>query len=297
MLRRMLAICLLAPPLLAPAAGGEEAVAIVAALAGGATVQNPGAAPRVARLFDWLPAGAVVVTSAASSLTLAFANGQRHRLGPSATATLGASGLTAHSGPVTPLAPIPPLPRIPGLAPESRPGARAAAVRIRGRRIAGLYPRGEATVLPDEAVLSFAAVPGATGYRVEVESEGGAIVFQAEVASASVRVSPGVLAPGARYFWSVRTLRGPGPPARGEAEFTALAAAVVEERAALRRALETAADPSSLALLAEIDRELGLLAEAHDALRAALSAAPDDEGLRLALQRVEATLAETSGDP
>ncbi len=280
-----------------PRARAEDAVAIVAALAGGATVRSPGAPAREVRLFDWLPAGISVETAAASSLTLAFANGERHEMGASATATLGASGLAASTGPVKALAPIPPLPRTPGLAPEARPGARNAAVRIRGHRITGLYPRGEATVLPDEADLRFAPVPGATSYRVEVENEGGVVVFQAEVGAPSARVSPGVLQPGTRYLWMVRTLRSSGSPARGEAEFSTLAIGVVERRAAVRQALAQTDSASALALLAEIDRELGLFREARDSFRDALARAPGDDALRNALERVEATLAEPAGEP
>lgn len=294
--RRLPALCLALSivPGAAPARG-EDAVAIVASLVGRAAVRHRGTQAREARRFDWLPAGAVVETAAASSLTLAFASGQRHEMGPSATATLGSSGLAASSGPVTELAPIPPLPSIPPLLPEARPGARAAALRIRGPRITGLYPRGEAAVLSDEAVLRFAPVPGAASYRVEVEDEEGVIVFEVEVASPSVQVSPGVLKPGARYSWVVRTVRGARPPARGAAEFVTLARGVVERRAALRRALGTD-DPSSLPLLAEIDRELGLLVEARDAFRAAVAGAPDDESIRDALQRVDAALAEPPGE-
>jgi hypothetical protein len=131
---------------------------------------------------------------------------------------------------------------------------------------------------------------------VEVEDDEGVVVFQVEVGTPSVQVSPGVLKPGARYSWVVRTLRGSRPPARGAAEFVTLAAGVAERRAALRRALATD-DPSSLPLLAEIDRELGLLIEARDTFRAALAVVPDDESIRDALQRVEAALAEPPGEP
>jgi hypothetical protein len=295
--RRLPALCLALSivPGAAPARG-EDAVAIVARLAGRATVRNRGGEAREARLFDWLPAGAAVETAPASSLTLAFAGGQRHEMGPSATATLGPDGLAASSGPVTALAPLPPLPSIPPLAPDARPGTRAAALRIRGPRIQGLYPRGDAAVLSDGAVLRFAPAPGAASYRVEVEDDEGVVVFRVEVAAPPVQVSPGVLEPGARYSWVVRTLRGSRPPALGAAEFVTLAAEVVERRAALRRALGTE-DPASSSLLAEIDRELGLLVEARDTFRSALAAAPDDDRIREALLRVEAALAEPPGEP
>jgi hypothetical protein len=282
---------------LSPVLRGDAAVAIVTGLAGRATVRAPGGEAREVRLFDWVPTGATVETATGSSLTLAFANGSRHELGASASVTLGSSGLARSSGPVKALTPIPPLPQIAPLASDAHPGARAAAVRIRGKRITGLYPRGEVSALPDETQLRFAPVPGAASYRVEVEDESGVVVFQAEVESPGVRVSPGVLKPGARYFWMVRTLRGSGSPARGEAEFATLRAEVIESRAKLRHALEKPDEAASLALLAEVDRELGLLAEAHDAFRAALDRTPDDAALRNALRQLEATLAESPSEP
>jgi hypothetical protein len=280
-----------------PALRGDEAVAIVAGLAGRAIVRAPGAEAREVRLFDWVRTGATVETASGSSLTLAFANGSRHELGASASATLSSSGLTRSSGPVKVLTPIPPLPQIAPLASDAQPGARAAAVRIRGKRITGLYPRGEVTALPDETRLRFAPVPGATNYRVEIEDESGVVVFQAEVESPAVRVSPGVLKPAARYFWMVRTLRGSGSPSRGEAEFATLRAEVIESRARLRAALEKSDEAASLALLAEVDRELGLLAEAHDGFRAALDRTPDDAALSNALRQLEAALAEPRSEP
>jgi hypothetical protein len=298
--RRRLATTLLVvlAPSLAAVARAEEAVAIVAALAGQAKVRLPGAPARDVRLFDWLPSGAVLETATASTLLLAFADGQRQELGASASATLGAGRLVGVSGPVRTLAAIPPLPAPASLSPEARPGLRSAAVRVRGHRIAGLYPRGAATVLADEAVLRFSPVPGAASYRVEVEDEMAAVVFHAEVGSPSVRVSPGVLKPGARYFWVVRTLGTSGSPARGEAEFVTLAERAVAARAALREALRApAGDASALALLGEIDRGLGLLAESRDAFREAIAMSPQDEALREALGRVEGALAEPPPEP
>ena len=63
---------------------------------------------------------------------------------------------------------------------------------------------------------------------------------------------------------------------------TALAA-----RAVLEESLEAGGDASSLALLAEIDRSLGLLVEAREKFRAAVARAPGDVALRQALDRLE----------
>ena len=45
-----------------------------------------------------------------------------------------------------------------------------------------------------------------------------------------------------------------------------------------------------------IDRSLGLLAEAHDGLRAALAKAPGDSGIREALEALERQLAAEGKD-
>jgi hypothetical protein len=108
--------------------------------------------------------------------------------------------------------------------------------------------------------------------------------------SPAVTISPGVLKPGSKYYWRVRTLDRSGQVARGSAEFLTLAADIAAARATLERSLGAVGDISSLALLAEIDRSLGLLVEAREKFRAAVADAPEDAALRHALDRVEQQL-------
>lgn len=274
-----------------PAArAAEPAAAIVAAISGPASVRVGVEAPRALRAYEWLSPGAQLEVPAGSRVTLAFADGSRSELTGPASARLGASGLASSSGSVRALGRVPPLPRVNPIAGDTRP-SRAGAVRIRGTRIAGLYPRGGWASLAEETTLRFTPVSGASQYRVEVEDESGKSVFAAETGADVVAVSRGVLKPGERYYWRVKTLDRAGAAARGEAEFTTLSAENAALRLGLRKSAALGDDAASLALLAGIDRGLGLLLEARDGFRRALAAAPDDAALRQALQDLEQSLA------
>jgi hypothetical protein len=288
-------VLVLAVPL---AAAPPEPLAIVYGLSGPASVKPAEvAARRPAQRFEWLAAGTEIAVDPGGTLLLAFADGSRYELRGGAKATLmPRGGLGSPSGPVRALASVSPLPRLEGLAADARAGSRAGAVRLRGLRIAGLYPRDDASVLPNEALLSFTPLPGAPRYKVQVEDETGNAVFDAQVAGSSAVVSPGVLKPGARYHWTVRTL-GASAPARGEADFVVLAAESLAAREELRRSLQEPADAESLALLAEVDSRLGLLAEARRGFEAARAKAPDDAALAAALERVDRQMNEQGGDP
>jgi hypothetical protein len=129
-----------------------------------------------------------------------------------------------------------------------------------------------------------------------VEDESGNAVFSAETQTASILVSPGVLRPGSRYHWTVRSLGGTAT-GRGEADFETANAENLAAREALRRSLQGLGDAASLALLAEVDSSLGLLKEAHQGFRAALAQSPEDATLQLALARVEQRLADAPRGP
>src|SRR6185295_17910572 len=89
--------------------------------------------------------------------------------------------------------------------------------------------------------------------------------YAAETTTSAVILPSGVLQPGTRYQWTVRTLVG--SLTRGEADFITVPLRTAEAREALRRAVEAEGGIDSLALLAEVDRCLGLLPEARDELR------------------------------
>jgi len=156
--------------------------------------------------------------------------------------------------------------------------------------IAGLYPRGGAATLAGATVLRFAPVDGARKYRIEVQDRGGMVVFATETAAPPATLPAEVLQAGTPYSWRVRTVEQVGPVAEGKASFVTLPAQLAQAREELRRSIETMGDAASLALLAEVDRSLGLRLEARDGLRAAVRAAPEDARLAASLARLERRL-------
>jgi hypothetical protein len=294
---RVLVVLILASSAIGAEAAPSSWVAIVATLSGDASVTEPGHERRKVERFDCLREGSRLEIAPAARLTLAFATGARYELGPGASARVAADGVVEASGTVTTLPPVPPLPRI-AIGAESTD--RSLAVRIRGTPIRGLYPAHDAAVLADHAILRFAPVAGTERYEVEIEDADGSSVLRVQTQAATVAVSSGVLKPGARYQWSVRTLgtssAAPDSAARGEADFVTLAAADQQARARLHEASPTA-DASSLALLAAIDRGLGLHWEAREGFRQALSKSPDGVAVRAALQALDEVIADGAPGP
>jgi hypothetical protein len=279
----------------ASTASGQEPkspVAIVCAVVGTASVTVSAAGKTTPlRLFEWVADGSVIEVARGSQLTLVFSSGARYELGETAKATAGTTSLASSAGPVRELEAVPPFPTVLPITASARTGPRYGAVRIRGATLTHLYPHGDAATLADSAALRFAPVSDASRYSVEVETESGTSVLRVETQSPSVSISPGILKPGAKYYWQVGTLDRIGQAARGAAEFVTLSAEAASRRAALKQSLEAAGDAASLALLAEIDRSLGLLIEAREEFRAALAKAPGDVSLRSALERLEQDLA------
>jgi hypothetical protein len=291
LLIKVVAVLLLLRAVPASGQDAKSAVAIVCAVTGTASVTAPTKQRKTIRLFEWVSAGSVINVAGGSKLTLVFASGARYELGEIAQVTVGATSVTSSSGPVRELDRVAPFHALAPIAESSRAGSEYAAVRIRGTAITHLYPDGGATTLADSTVLRFRPLQDASRYSVELRTANGASVFQVETQSPIVTVSRGVLKPGAMYSWEVRTLDRIPQAARGEAAFATLSAEAAEARSTLRQSLEGADDGPSLALLAEIDRSLGLLIEAREAFRAAITKAPDDDALRQALDSVVRQLA------
>lgn len=285
---RFLACGLLLLAVRSAAAGPHEPIAILYQVSGEALHIAPGS-PRPLRLFDRLPAGAVVDLPPGSRLALAFITGKRYEITGPARVTLGKGDLAIKSGGVRALPSVPSLLLLSPIAESERPGSTAGAVRIRSEVITGLYPHCGAAVLAEEARLHFQPVTGAREYRIEVQDGQSRTVFQADTESSPVKVPAGMLQSGHRYWWTVHTLDRPGAVARGGAELVTLGADAARAREKAREVLE-AEGPGSLPLLAEIDRSLGLLREAREDLRTALESAPSDPALREALAELEMQL-------
>ena len=271
-----------------------EMAAIVSSLSGEASVVLPSDSKRTAlHVFDWLPAGSIIEVGANSHLVVAFSNGKRFGMDAGSRATLTEEALKAPVGVVSELKPFPPMPRLAAIDRAVRASAKSGAIRIRGDRalqIVNLYPRKGTSALPKETTLLFSPVREDARYKVELEDELGRTVFSAETESTSLAVPTGILKPGARYFWRVRTVEIVGPAARGESEFATLASEEIEKRAFFKAGLREKGDAEALALLAEIDRRLGLLLESRNEFREALSKSPSDQILQRILGEIERQL-------
>jgi hypothetical protein len=263
--------------------------ALISDLSGKATVTatSPGGTSNAQR-FDAIEIGATLEIGAESRAVIVLAGGQRFELGPKARATIATKHLASASGPVTELPPLPALPRISALD-ESRPKGPPGGVRLRVPSIAGLRPFHTVT-LADRTTLRFKPVSGASRYAVEIESDAGRRVFGIESTTAEVVVPAGVLTPDTSYYWTVQTLDKFSGAARGSSEFRTLSAKDAQLREALRRSLETEGGDNHLALLAEIDRRLGLDEEALAGFRAVLAKNPDDVAIQQAVRRLEKLL-------
>jgi len=271
----------------------KNSVAIVASLSGSATVQSPGSREKAPiSSLDWLSDGATLEVGTGSRAVLILSNGRRYELGQGAKATFTADGGPKVTGVVRELPALPPIPKPATVAADSAP--TSGAPRVRGEKdISGyLYPRAGTVALADKLTLRYNSVPEATSYRVALEDDGGASLLNVTTESTEVPVPAGSIEAGARYHWQVRAMRSGTAIGVGMAEFTALSAENALQRTEFASALgATGEDPATLALLADVDLRLGLIAEACDEFSAALRKKPDDATLRRVLESARASLA------
>jgi len=243
------------------AAGPREPVAILYQVSGEALRTAPSRSPEPLRLYDWLPAGAILELKPGSRLAIAFVTGKRYEISGPARAILGREDLSIRSGAMRSLPPVPPLPRLSAIAKNEHPGPKAGAIRIRSETISGLHPdRGE-TRLAAAVRLRFDPVPATPEYRVQIFDPQDKLVWGTDLHATEVLVPPEVLAPGETYRWTVETLDRPGAVARGEATLITLNTSRSRAREALRQWAQSSGTPDDLRLLEGVDRALGLWEE------------------------------------
>ncbi len=268
-------------------AGSREIVGLISELSGPASITSqPSRSPEKAQRFDAIVVGATLEMGPESRGTIVLVDGRRFELGPDARAALGVTGLASSSGPVSELPRLPTLPRIAALD-DSRPQGPAAGVRVRGDVVAGLRPF-HAVLATQATTLRFEPVKRASRYEVAVEDDAGRRVFVGETAGTEMVVPAGTLKPGASYHLTVQTVDKVGGAARGSSRFTTLSDEQMRARDKLRQALQAEGGTGWRALLAEIDRRLGLFEEALNGFRAALTERPDDPALQQSVRRLEA---------
>jgi hypothetical protein len=239
--------------LASPAPHPAEPVALAYATSGDPTLRLPGDASSrriqdVARLVD----GASLELPATASLRIAFLDGRRFALHGPARAQVARDGLRLLSGSSQPLEPVPPLPHLPAIRIDDV-GDRIGAIRLRSDVIEDLTPSKGATVLPDEVVLRFSTVRGATGYAIQVRDASGRSILARTASSNLLAVPGGTLEPGQSYTWTVEAADVTGTRLGGMADFATLG----REEAAARALVRDAAGTLDPELLLALDRELG----------------------------------------
>jgi hypothetical protein len=269
-------------------AADEPVAAVLASIEGKVTVSSPdGRAPRGAQVFDWLKAGTSIETGAGARALVVLANGKRYQLEEHSRATVRDGILR---GPAGKIRPLPGLTEMPRLAATSDAGSSAAAVRIRGPKLRNCYPSPNAAILSTQAILSFAPVTEIKSYLAEVQDDAGNVIHHAELSAPAVMLPSGLLKPGRRYYWEVQGVVAAGEAPRCEAEFTILAVEDEIRRAAFKAGVDKSGDGDSLALLAEIDRRLGLFREAREEFASALNRSSEPEAIRSALRQIDARM-------
>lgn len=295
---RSLSLAALLCTIPAAAARGQETkprefVCVVTNISGQVSLLDPAGKKSPIHLFDWLPASSILETHAVSGLTLVYANGNRYEIGEKTRLSLTLGGPDTLGGSVRTIDPIPPIPRLAAIANSTQAGARAGAIRLRGgpeNNIRNMYPRSDCTSLPDSTVLRFDPIRDVSRYQVELMDESGRTFFDAETQSTALGVPVGVLRPSSRYHWRVRTTDHDGSPVQGEEEFSTLSEDNIQQRTALRDALQKRNDAASLALMADVDLRLGLWMEARQGFQAAIAKSSADTAFRQALTEIEQKL-------
>lgn len=272
----------------AASSDSEGNVAIVCYLEGKAWLSEQSGKERSEiGLFDWIKISTVVETGQKTKMVLAFSTGERYELGEKTKAFVGQNGFTSYTGSVEKLTSVPVMPQIASISEESRPGGRLGGIRLRSwdRLFSGLYPNMGDTVLADELVITFDPIEGVEKYRIEIEDEGGDKIFSVETATHEVIISPGVLKPGANYYWQVRTLGKDKPFTISEAVFATLGEKDAHTRNAFKAQAYQSKDGVNLLLLAQMELSLGLRKEACGTLKDALSQFPDNAEIKNAISQ------------
>lgn len=263
----------------------EKNVAVVCFLEGKAWSLEPGKKERSeVSLFDWIKIGTVIQTETKTRIVLAFSTGDRYELKGRTKITVGQKGIASSTGSVKKLTSVPVMPKIAAISKESKPGSRLGGIRLRGskRPIYGLYPSEGATVIAEEAILTFNPVDGVKKYRVEIKDESGKIIFTIDTGYPKVATYPPVLKPGANYIWKVQSL-DKEPPIFSEAAFSTVNEENAQAWTAFKERAYQSKDGVDLLLLAQMEIALGLKKEASETLKTALELFPDNEEIKKAI--------------
>lgn len=251
-------------------------VAVVLSLTGSATANG-----KLLHELDWIEANAHIQVKPKSALSIVFENGRCFELEGGARGTSQPNGLTATSGPVREGKTLPPIPKPAPIKNVASSVSGAARFRNGAKDVRELYPH-RASALPARVKLSFSPVEDATVYNIVITNSDGDAVLNMNTGGTVVNVSPDVLEPGARYLWRVRAMGAGGQLSSGDAEFVTLSRESAEQRAKFAEGIESLEPAMRLALMANVDLRLQLLAEACEEYEKALSLRPADVEIKRA---------------
>jgi hypothetical protein len=285
--------CFLAWALLASpgATFAKGPVAVVASLAGGANMQLTQARTAIpVHTLDWLDAGARLEVQPKSTMKLILLNGRTYQLSEGAKATVGADSLTGVNAQVHELDRLPPIPRLAPIAGNTPETPGVTAIRTDDPlRVKSLYPN-QVWAIASQVTLTFAVVPRASSYVVNLDDDSGNMLLRVTSQANSVAVPADALKSASRYTWRVRAFAKSGVVADEGGEFWTVSQEDLDRRAAFAAALSAEDPPMRLALLAGVDQQVGLLAEACGELESALRLRPSDPALESALASAKAAL-------
>ena len=263
--------------------------AVVVSLTGDASAFSPSARAAAIHALDWLDAGVRIEVHPKSTLKLIMVSGRTYELGAGAKATISADALTAFNSQVRELKALPPIPRLPAIANTAADVPGATAIRG-GSRVRNLYPH-HAAAIASGVKLSFAPLPDASNYTVTLEDDEGNLLFRVSTPATRVEVPGEALKPDSHYSWRVRAFGGGQVLGEGNAQFVTISKDDMDRRSAFGSALNTEDDVTRLALIAGVDQQIGLLAEACDEFQTALGIRPSDPALQRAWAAAQTALA------
>jgi hypothetical protein len=271
---RWFALVLLGAPAYAQCC--QNSLAVIASLSGKAAVLARGSrAITAAAALDWLVDGDTLEVAPHSQAVLILWNGHRYELDGGAKLTVGSSAAPKISGAARELPALPPIPRTASIAAASAPTPGALRIRGGGAEMSELYPRAGTVALPDKVTLRYKAVPDAISYRITLEDDAGNALWNGTTEATKIPVPSGTVKAGTHYFWRVRALRAGIEIGAGTQEFNTLSAEGSLQRTKFASAARASGDDlATLALLADVDLQLGLIAEGCDELSAAIKQKP-----------------------
>lgn len=274
-------------------AGSQQSVGPVAVacfVSGQVSMGSSETAPsQPVAVFARFSPGMVLQTQPDGHLTVAFLSGKRFEVEPDSRVLVQETGLKSIRGGFKTLPSVPSSVSLKPILLE--PGTKSAAsVRLRAGEddevVTGMYPRDGASIMLSQADFRFNPVSDANKYRITIEDDSGNTLFDSIIKETTAHVSSPQLKPGNSYHWRVEASGASGAFAWGGASFYTLSDEQSGMRENLRKYAESETDPSSWTLLANLDLSLGLLQEAEEDLRQALSLSGGNRDLEEALANV-----------